>query len=127
MVKKDLLYFDLSFKLINLAFKIDNEIGFGQTEKVYADAYEELLIQSGIIYKREVYWPIKIGEKVIAKRYFDFLVDDKIIIELKTGTYRYKEVCEQVFAYLKASKLPLGIVIRFTRYGVQQKRIPRFY
>lgn len=127
MFKKDLIYPELSYKLIGIAYKIDNEIGFGQSEKVYSDAFEEHLKQSEIIYEREIYWPIKVAEKVIARRYFDFLVDDKIIIEIKSGDYKYKEVCDQLFGYLKASKTSLGLVIRFTRNGVQTKRIPRFY
>ncbi len=124
---KDLIYPELSYKLIGFAYKIDNEIGFGQTEKVYGDAFEKLLQNAGIPFEREVYWPIKIDGKVIAKRYFDFLVDSKIIVEVKTGTYQYKEVCNQVFGYLNASKLSLGLVIRYTRNGVYTKRIPRFY
>ncbi|HOX41147.1 MAG TPA: GxxExxY protein [bacterium] len=127
MPRKELIYPELSYKLVGLAYKIDNSIGFGQSEKVYCDALEELLKQSKIRYEREIYSPIKIEEKVIAKRYFDFLIEGKIIIEVKAGVYRYREVCDQLFGYLKAGKLLLGIVIRFTRNGVQVKRIPCYY
>jgi GxxExxY protein len=120
----ELLYKELSYAITGLAFDIDNAIGFGHREKIYADGFEELLKQNGIKYEREVYCPLKIGNKVIAKKYFDFKIEDKLIVELKTGDYMYKESCSQLFSYLKTSKLQLGLVIRFTKNGVKIKRIP---
>ena len=119
-----LLFGELSYKITGLAYEIDNLIGFGHREKIYADAIEELFKRDKISYKREVYFPIKIGDKVIAKKFFDFIVEDKIVIEFKTGDYMYKESCSQIFSYLKASGLKLGLILRFTKNGVKIKRIP---
>lgn len=119
-----LIYKDLSYKINGLAFKIDNQIGFGQSEKVYCDALEKLFIKENIPYKRELYAPIKIDGELVAKRYFDFLVDDKIIVEVKVGDYSFKEVCSQLFRYLKQEDVKLGLIIRFNRTGVSIKRIP---
>ena len=121
---KELLYKDLSYKITGLAFKIDNQIGYGQPEKIYAAALEQLLIKEGIAFKREFYAPLKVDDQLVAKRYFDFLIDDKIIVEIKVGYYAYKEVCSQVYQYLKLSGLKLGLIIRFNRNGVEIKRIP---
>ncbi|HOX41406.1 MAG TPA: GxxExxY protein [bacterium] len=122
-----LLYSDLTYQLIGLLYKINDDIGFGQTEKVYCDAFEKLLKENGTTFKREYYSPITMDDSVIAKRYFDFLVEDKIIIEFKINDYKYKEVCSQLFGYLKNSGLKLGIIVRFTKGGVKIKRIPCFY
>ena len=121
---QELLFKELSYKIVGLAFKIDNQIGYGQTEKVYADALEKLLIQEQLPYQRELYAPIKIDGQLVAKRYYDFLIDDKIIIEIKVGNYAYKEVCSQLFQYLKSNSYKLGLIIRFNRAGVSVKRIP---
>lgn len=121
---KELIYKDLCYKITGLAFKIDNQIGFGQNEKVYCDALEKILIKENIPYQREVYAPIKIDNLLVAKRYFDFTIDDKIIVEIKTGNYSYKEVCSQLFRYIKQNNYKLGLVIRFNRSGVTIKRIP---
>lgn len=118
-----LLYEDLSYRIHGLLFEVDNCIGFGQREKVYADALAELLKRDGIPFERELYFPILINNKVIAKRFFDFLIADKIIIEVKVANYQFREACSQLFEYLKASNLRLGIIARFTRYGVRTKRI----
>lgn len=119
-----LFHKELSYEIVGIAYEIDNAVGFGQTEKVYSDCFEELLKNKKMNYKRELYHPIKIGEKVVAKRYFDFLVEDKLVVELKTGDYQYKQSCSQLFSYLKASNLDLGLIIRFTKNGVKIKRIP---
>lgn len=121
---QELIYKELCYRITGLAFKIDNQIGFGQTEKVYCDAFEKLLIKEKIKYQREVYAPIKIDEELIAKRYLDFLIEDKIIVEVKVGNYAYKEVFSQLFQYLKLKKYKLGLIVRFNRSGVSVKRIP---
>jgi len=123
----DLIYKELSFLLNGIAFKIDNELGFGQTEKVYGDAFEICLRKSNLSYEREKYYPIKIEDKIIAKRFIDFLVEDKVVVELKQGEDNYKKVCSQLFSYLKLNNLKLGLVIRFTKNGVRVKRIPCCY
>jgi len=123
----EILYKDLSYKLTGFAYEIDNKIGYGHSESTYGDAFEELLKQENIVYKREVYFPITIDEKVIKKAYFDFLVDNNIVIELKIADHKYKDACTQLFRYLKASNLKLGIIFRFTKDGVKTKRIPNYF
>lgn len=121
---KELLHKELCYRINGAAFEVDNSIGHGFSEKIYQKAFEEALIRRNISYKKEVYFPLKIGDKVIAKKYFDFITEDKIVVEIKRGTSDYRNVCNQVFQYLKISKLKLGLVIRFTRDGVKIKRIP---
>lgn len=119
-----LIYEELTYKLIGLAYELDDLIGYGQSEKVYSSGFEELLKRENIVYNKEYYAPIIVNEKVVAKRYYDFLIEDKVILELKVRDNQYQEVCNQVFKYLKVSGLRLGIIIRFTKYGVKTKRIP---
>ena len=123
----ELLYKDLSYKVTGLIFEIDNLIGYGQNEQTYGDAFEELLKTNRLKYEREIYFPIKIGEKVIKKEFFDFLIDDKIVIELKISDRNYKKACTQLFQYLKSSGKKLGLIFRFTSEGVRVKRIPNYY
>lgn len=123
----EILYKELSYKLTGLMFEIDNIIGYGHSEKTYGDALEELLKREKINYEREVYFPITIEGKLIKKEFFDFLIDDKVILELKVSDKNYKKVCNQIFLYLKSSGKKLGLVFRFTNSGVRMKRIPNYY
>lgn len=120
----DILHKELSYKVIGIAFEVFNTLGDGLSEKDYGNAFEEVLKSEKVKFVREIYYPIEIRGKVIGKKFFDFLIDDKIVVELKTGNRKYREACMQLFEYLKISKLDLGIVIRFTNDGVKYKRIP---
>ncbi len=123
----DLIFKELSYKISGLIFEVDNTIGYGHSEKIYGDALAEILEREEITYKRELYYPIIIEGKVIKKVYFDFVIEDKIIVELKVSDNKYKNACTQIFNYLKTSGLKLGIIYRFTKDGVRTKRIPNYY
>jgi GxxExxY protein len=102
-IQKDFLHPELSYQIIGFAFSIYNQLGFGHLEKTYCSAFEEHFKRANISYKRELYFPVKIFDKTIAKEFFDFLVEDKIILEIKVGTQNYRESCSQIFRYLKSS------------------------
>jgi len=125
--KEPLIYKELSYKLVGLAYEVNNALGEGMREDIYKDAYAVLLDKEKIGYAREHYYPIKIRDSLFAKRFFDFLVDDKIIIEFKVGGKAYLNAYKQLLEYLKVSKYKLGLIIRFTPDGVKVKRIANIY
>ena len=120
----EIIYKDLSYKIIGIAFRINGLLGSGLEEKVYQSAFEECLKEEKIVYERELYYNIKINDKIISKKYLDFVVDSKVVVEIKTGVRDYRDACSQIFHYLKMTKLKLGLLIRFTKDGVKVKRIP---
>lgn len=65
-------------------------------------------------------------EKVVGNNYFDFLVDDKIIVELKSLSKFSKANYDQVLNYLKVSNLKLALLIMFTQNEVRHKRVINF-
>ena len=123
----DLIYKDLSYKIVGFIYQIDNHLGFGHDERIYADVFETLLKKEKISYKRELYCPVIFEGKLISRKFLDFLVDEKIVVEMKVGNYRYKSVCSQLFEYLKNNKIKLGLIIRFSKHGVDVKRIVNLY
>lgn len=66
---------------------------------------------------------IEFNGEVIGKYFLDFLVEDKIIVEIKQGNYFSKSHIEQIHNYLKANNLKLGLLANFTMNGVKIKRI----
>ena len=119
----ELIYKELNYKLVGLAYQIDNEIGSSLEEEIYSKAFEKLLLKDNIKYKKELYCPIKIDGETIAKRFLDFLVEDKIIVEIKVNNYRYKSVFTQLNEYLRLNNIKLGLIIRFSKDGVNIKRV----
>ena len=119
----ELIHKELSYRINGILYKTDNLVGPGQPEKTYCNAIEELFKESAIKYTREIYYSIKVNDKVISKQFFDFLVEDRIVLEIKTGNYMYRNSIDQVFQYLKNSKIQLGLIARFAKDGVQIKRV----
>jgi len=119
----DLLYPKLSYLIVGKLYEVYNELSFGHKEKVYQKAFAELLSEVKIPYKRELYFPILFKEKVMSKYYFDFLINDKIIVELKVANDFYQKDINQLLSYFKHKGYKLGILAIFTKDRLKYKRI----
>lgn len=125
--KDELIYKELSYKIVGFAFEVYKDVGGCCSEKIICNSFEAILKQEGIKYQREHYYPVTTRGKIVGKRFVDFLVDDKIIIEFKVGGDSYYAAYRQLLNYLKFSGLKLGIILRFTKDGVVPKRIANIY
>lgn len=115
---------ELSYRIMGILFEVFKELGAGHKEKYYGNAVAEGLKSVGISFAQELYVPILFNGKVVGRYFLDFLIDGKIVLELKKGdAYSSKKHIEQVFAYLKANGLQLGILAQFTSEGVKYRRI----
>ncbi|HEY6161281.1 MAG TPA: GxxExxY protein [Bacteroidia bacterium] len=121
--KEDLLYPELSFKIVGLLFEVCNKLEYGYLEKHYCDGMAALLKQEGIPFQREVKMEIKLGDEVIASGRADFIIDRKIVLEMKKGRQFKKNNIGQLHSYLKALNMELGILANFTPDGLIFKRI----
>ena len=106
-----------------MLFSIFKELGFGYQEKYYQRAFEELLIKNKLAYKRELYCPIKFNEKIIGKYYLDFLIENKIIVELKISNEMYQKHFQQVYGYLKLNNIKVGLLALITPKKIKINRI----
>ncbi len=120
---KDFIYKDLSYRINGIVFEAYNELGSGHKEIMYERIIEKLFIRSGISFKRQLPYKVEYKGELIGRYYFDFLVESKIILELKQGNYFSKRNIHQVNEYLKASSLKLALLANFTSDGVKIKRI----
>ena len=123
VLKPDLLYPELSYELIGCAYDVFNELGFGHYEKYYQKAYAAALNSKKIKYKEQIYFALKFRDKLLGKQFFDFLVEEKIVVELKKDNRFSKQHIDQVLEYLKTANIKLAILINFSRTGVLYKRI----
>lgn len=124
--RKDILYPELSYKIIGCAFDVYNELGAGHHEKYYQRALSEALRDVKVNFVEQLSSPLKYQNKIIGRNYLDFLVEKKIIVEIKKGNRFSKKHIEQVLDYLKLSNLELAILINFANEGVMFKRIINF-
>ncbi len=107
-----LLHKDISEKIIKAFYSVYNELGYGFLEKVYENAMVHELNLTGLKVKQQ--FPIKVyyKETVVGKYFTDILVDNKIILELKTSKIEKAHEL-QLLNYLKATDIELGLILSF--------------
>ncbi len=111
-----LIYPELSYKIVGLCFHTHNEIGRFAKEKQYGDFLEKMFNVEKVNYIREL---------VIADtgNIVDFLVENKIILELKTTRIIGKREYFQLQRYLNITGIKLGILVNFRSVYLNPKRI----
>ena len=121
---KQLLYPELSYKIIGLCFEVHNQLGKYRNEQQYADALEQKLKDGKIRYKREKFLPTSfVGEKNRNKP--DFLIEDRIVVDLKAKRIISKDDYFQMKRYLESSNKELGVIVNFRSQYLTSKRILR--
>lgn len=121
--RADLLYPELSYQIVGILFDVYNQLGYGFSEKTYQKAIATALRGSKLKYQEQVYAPVSYRGEKVAVNYFDFLVDDKIVLEIKKGDHFAKAHIDQLYQYLKNQKLKLGILAYFAPRNIHFKRI----
>ncbi len=119
----EVLYPELSYQLVGIAYETFNQLGYGYQEKIYQKALAIELEKQKIKFKEQVRCQLVFNDKELAYYYLDFLVNDVIILELKVGNKITKRDFLQVRNYLKLNKLRLGIIVLFSKNGVVSQRV----
>ena len=120
---KEYPYSDLSYQVIGCAMKVLNYYGPWYVEYVYQKGLELVLKKTGIpfIAKEEI--PIYFeGERTGAVLKPDFLIDDKIIVEIKALPELNQKNIKQILSYMKAAEKELGLLINFGTTHLEVKR-----
>jgi GxxExxY protein len=121
--RSDLVYPELCYQTIGVLFSVYNELGYGHKEKIYQKAVAEAFRECGLKFREQLYAPVIFRGKNIGKNYFDFLIDDKLVLEIKRDDYFHKSHIEQLYNYLVVKDLKLGLLIYFTPRNLHFKRV----
>ena len=115
---EDILYPELSYKIVGLAFDTHNELGRFAREKQYANLLEQKLQSERIPYQRER----RIGD---SGNIVDFLIEgnEQILIELKTVRFLNRTHFRQMQNYLQQTRIKLGLLINFSDEYLSTKRV----
>ncbi len=111
--EKEFLYADLTYKVRGAIFDVYNTLGSGQKEVIYQRALEEKLKTDGLIFEREKLVPISYNGKKIGTYQPDFIIEDKIILELKALSFIGPTEKKQAWSYLKGSSYKLAFLVNF--------------
>ncbi len=122
MTSKDLLYKDLTYNIIGAAMEVHRTLGPGFLESVYELALAHEFGLRNISFQRQA--ELQVDYKGIAAGVFraDFVVEDKVILELKAAK-QLTEIHEaQLLNYLKGTDYRVGLLLNFGAPSLQYKR-----
>ncbi|PQJ69058.1 GxxExxY protein [Polaribacter butkevichii] len=110
---------EISYIIRGAIFKVYNELGPGLLESVYESILLYELEKEGLSVKRQVVLPIFYDDIILDNGYrLDLLVNNKVIIEIKSVEKLAKLHHKQVLTYLSLSKLKLGILVNFNEDNI---------
>ena len=120
-----LLFPELSSRILGIAMQLHREMGCGFKEKVYQDAFEVLLKENKIDYEREKHIEhVFHGVKLEHDYFYDFLIENKIGVELKAVCEITGEFEAQIINYLHVSNHKLGLLLNFGTTSLEYKWFP---
>lgn len=118
-----IIYPELSYKINGCIFEVYNQLGPNHLEKYYQKALAKEFEKNNLSYVGQLPIDIKYKDSVIGVNFLDFLVDDIIVVEIKAKPFIKKEHFDQVLSYLRISKIKLGIIAAFGKFGVKLYRV----
>lgn len=111
-----LIYPKLSYAIVGACFEVHNSVGRFAREKQYGDVLEAKLKEKSLSYEREI-------EIDYSGNRLDFLVEDKIVLELKSKEVISKEDYIQIQRYLQQANKKLGLLVNFRNRFLKPIRV----
>ena len=115
-------YQDITRRIIGCAMRVHNKLGNGFQEVIYQRALALEMISENLGFEREKEMSIIYNETPIGTRRVDFLVEGKIMVELKAITEINDINKAQIINYLEAYRLDIGLLINFGQKRLEFKR-----
>jgi len=114
---------DITSKIIECAYKVHNSLGFGFLENVYQNAVIIELKKAGLNAQKEV--PIKVfyEDKIVGDYIADIIVENKVILELKSVKELHPAHEAQLTNYLKATGIEVGLLINFGQSAQIKRKV----
>jgi GxxExxY protein len=115
-------YNPLTHKIIGSAMEVHKFLGNGFQEVIYQRALALEFEKQGLGFARELEMPIYYHEVEIGTRRVDFLVEEKVLVELKAVSELDNNHMNQIMNYLQAYQLEIGLLINFGENSLKFKR-----
>ncbi|MEI7509655.1 MAG: GxxExxY protein [Flavobacterium sp.] len=120
----DYLYEEETYKIIEALIEVHKNLGKGFSEIVYKDAFEYELNKINFQYEREKEYLVHYKDVILNHKFYaDFVVLDKIIIEIKSTDSLHDKHISQCLNYLHVSGHRLAILVNFNKTSLEYKRI----
>ena len=104
---------DLTAKIIECAYKVHNTLGFGFLEAVYQNALLIELLKTGLRAEKEKKIQVYYDSQLVGDYMADIIVEEKVILELKSVKDLHPAHSAQLVNYLKATGIEVGLLLNF--------------
>ena len=118
-----LLYEDLTYKIRGVLFQVRKKIGLGHKEQVYHNALEIEFKNAGLLYESKKNIPILYEGRNIGTYQPDFVVENKVLIELKALPEIGRPQVEQTWSYPKGCEYKVALLVNYGSTDLEIKRI----
>jgi len=119
----NIVYSDLSYRIMGAIFEVHKKSGPGFLESVFEKALIEELSGRGMKVETEKIIDLTYKDKKIGVHRLDLVIDNKVVVELKTVERFSIHHKAQLASYLKASGYKLGILVNFSKSKVEYRRV----
>lgn len=103
----------LTHAIIGAFFRVYYSLGFGFLEHVYAAALERELLRRGLRVAREQWVRIYYDGAELCQQRLDFVVEERVVVEIKSTAELHRGAARQVRSYLRATNLEVGLLFHF--------------
>lgn len=121
--EKEFPYKELTYKIIGAAMEVHKALGHGFLEAVYEEALTREFKRIGLIFKRQEKLDIMYKGEKIKEYETDFIVEDKVLVEIKAIKGLTKIDQAQLHNYLKATLKRIGLLFNFGTVSLEYKRV----
>jgi GxxExxY protein len=119
-----LIYKSETYRILGLLFEVHNNLGKGFSEIVYKDALELEFKSGNIPFEREKEYSVQYKSFILKHKFYaDFVVFNKIILEIKCCEAFHDRHISQCLNYLRVSKNKVAILANFNNDSLEYKRV----
>ncbi len=104
---------ELTSSIIGIFYNIYNELGYGFLEKVYHNAFVIALREAGFNVESNKKIEVHFRNQIVGEYYADLVVNETVIIELKSVEYLTEAHENQILHYLRSTEMELGLLFNF--------------
>ena len=123
MIKEEFKYSDITEKIIGCAMKVHQRMRNGYQELIYHRCLIIEFRKIALSFLNEIELPIFYDEIEIGKRRVDFLVEHKVVVEIKAQSELTDTHLAQALNYLEALNLEIGLLINFGSKSLEIRRL----
>ena len=123
MIGKNYKYSEITSKIISCAFEVHSILGTGFQELIYQRALAKEMMLQGLNFQREPEMSIFYKDEFIGTRRVDFLIENKISLEIKAIKELEEVHLAQAINYLEAYNFEIGLLLNFGSKKLEMKRL----